>query len=99
MTIIEKRITVGTLYKPKHDNQHIFIKIFKEIYNIENENAIPVGDWYIMIDPDLDYLRQRKMIKRSSRMFIFNKIRDCNLVDVWQAQNDAIRQYTWHKKF
>ena len=98
LTIIEKRITLVTLYGPNHDNQQMFKEIFKKVRDIKNENIIMVGDWNIVIDPDLDYSRQRKVINRKSRMLILSKIPEFNLVDVWRAQHDTVRQYTWHTK-
>ena len=98
ISMIERRMTLVTLYGPNQDNPRNFKKIFKKIREIGNDDVIIVGDWNLVINPDVDYSKQRKIMNKNSRQFVLNKISEFNLVDIWRIQHKDIRQYTWHTK-
>ena len=98
ITMIEKRMTLVTLYGPNHDNQHYFKEVFQKIHEIDNDDLIIVGDWNFVINPEIDYSKQRKTFNKNARQLVLDQICEFSLIDIWRAQHDDVRQYTWRTK-
>ena len=56
LTIENKRFTLVNLYAPNRDNPLFFENIKREIENLPNTECMIVGDWNLVLDPDLDCL-------------------------------------------
>ena len=57
-----------------------------------------VGDWNLVLDPDLDCLNYKHVNNPGARRQVLGSKSDINLVDVWRENNPEDRKFTWIKK-
>ena len=68
------RITLIYIYGPYEDNPNFFTDKIQKISEFENDQVLICGDWYFMLDPDLDYNNYLHVNNPRARNFILDVI-------------------------
>ena len=85
---IEKhRITLVTLYGPNSDDPDFYEKLNKTIINFGNSDIIAVGDWNLLLNPDIDGENYKHLNNPNSRQKVLKLMSDLHLYDIWREEN------------
>ena len=86
------------LYGPNDDCPTFFEEIFDKVLGGSGTHPVFfVGDWNLVLDQDKDTKFYRNIGNPRARKAVLNAIENENLVDVWRAQHENVRQFTWRK--
>ena len=98
LEIQEKIVTFCGIYAPNEDKPSFFMKIFEMV--AENpENIIIVGDFNLVMNPDIDRLGDNisKDQKYQSRDIIDKYAEELFLVDLYRCKNPESKRYSWYR--
>ena len=96
---IEKhRITLVTLYGPNRDDPEFYEKLNKNIINFGNSDIIAVGDWNLLLNPNIDGENYKHLNNPNSRQKVLKLMIDLHLYDIWREENQEKNTYTWKRK-
>ncbi len=98
LTIDEKRLTLVNLYAPNKDSPDFFNDLKQSIIQQGNANIIIVGDWNLLLDPNIDGFNYKNINNPNSRFKVDELMFELNLIDLWRDENPEARKYTWTKK-
>ena len=96
--VLTKRFLLVNIYGPNKDNPNFYEKISNYVKELNNVNIIMVGDWNLLINPELDGYNYKHINNPKARMEVLFLINDLNLFDVWREQNEEEKRYTWRRK-
>lgn len=92
-----KMLTLICLYGPNKDDPHFFVKLKEKLSQI-NHDYIIVGDFNLVLQPDIDYFNYNNVNNPKARETVLEMILEYDLIDPWREQNLEKLQYTWFKK-
>ena len=96
--IENRRITLVNLYGPNIDDPAFYERLEKNVNRFGNNNIIMVGDWNLLLNPDMDGAHYRHINDPNARQNVLKLINDFNLYDVWREENLEKRTFTWKRK-
>ena len=96
--IDKHRITLVNLYGPNTDDPDFYDDIYKRILQQGNNDILLVGDWNLLLDPNVDGKNYKHINNPNARQRVLKLMTDLNLYDVWRDENGEKRMYTWRRK-
>ena len=94
----DNRVTFVSLYGPNKDEPTFYENLKKRINNYKNHNIIIVGDWNVLLNPELDGHNYKHLNNPQARQQILYLISELNLYDAWREENQEERVFTWKRK-
>lgn len=94
---MEKEFVLVNVYGPNKDNPQFYKELSELIKNNGNQNIIAVGDWNLVMDPNLDYDNYKHVNNPKAKIAVEKMMSDLELNDVWRESNLECRRFTWRK--
>jgi exonuclease III len=87
------------LYGPNRDSPQFYEGIINWLSRIDthSSNIIVVGDWNLVLDPELDYDHYKHINNPKSVEVVKNMMEVFCLCDIWRESNDNCKRFTWRK--
>ena len=85
--IKKHRITLVTLFGPNSDDPDFYEKLNKTIINFGNSDIIAVGDWNLLLNPNIDGVNYKHLNNPNSRQKVLKLMSDLDLYDIWRDEN------------
>ena len=98
LQINSQEILLACLYGPNRDEPLFYQDLLRRILNFTTPNIIVVGDWNIILNPEIDCKNYKNLNNPKARLEVLRLMNDLNLFDVWRDENLEKRQYTWKRK-
>ena len=92
------RITLVNLYGPNSDDPNFYETLYKIILQQGNKDMLLVGDWNLLLDPNIDGKNYKHINNPNARQRVLKLIAELNLYDVWRDENGDKCMYTWRRK-
>ena len=68
-----------------------------ELIKHQNHNVIAVGDWNLVLDPQLDCYNYKHLNNPKAKESVDNMMSELELRDIWRENNPDCKRYTWRK--
>ena len=98
MTIEGKRLSLVNIYAPNRDDPNFFKQLKQHILEAGNTNIPIVGDWNLLLEPDVDGTNYKNINNQNARVEVCNMIAELNLYDIWREEHPEERKFTWKRK-
>ena len=96
---IEKnRISFGVVYGPNKDNPSFYTNLKNSVSKMGNQHIILVGDWNMLLDPELDGKNYKNINNPNARQKVLQLITELDLYDIFRCENNEKQLYTWKRK-
>ena len=96
--IEKRRITLANIYGPNKDDPNFYEKLENSIITQGNNDIIIVGDWNLLLNPNIDGINYKHINNPNARQKVLKLMNDLNLYDVWRDENKDTRTYSWKRK-
>ena len=96
--IFNRRITLVNIYGPNKDNPEFYCNVEKLVTNFGNIDVIVVGDWNLLLNPEIDGYNYKHLNNPKARLQVLQLMNNLNLFDVWREENEGVKIYTWKRK-
>ena len=96
--ISNRRITLVNIYGPNKDTPDFYTNLKKKIIDFANNDVIIVGDWNLLINPEIDCLNYKNVNNPNARFEVLRLMNDLNLFDVWREENEDEKVFTWRRR-
>jgi len=63
-----------------------------------NQNIILVGDWNMLLDPELDGKNYKNINNPNARQKVLQLITELDLNNIFRCENNEKQLYTWKRK-
>ena len=87
---------------PKGETENLSSKLFKSVFNDENEENYDikaiVGDFNVALDHNMDTAGYLHVNNPNKRNFLTKMIPLCNLTDIWRQKKPNARSFTFFKR-
>ena len=91
MTIEGKRLSLVNIYAPNRDDPNFFKQLKQHILEAGNTNILIVGDWNLLLEPDVDGTNYKNINNQNARVEVCNMIAELNLYDIWREEHPEER--------
>ena len=98
MTIEGKRLRLVNIYAPNRDDPNFFKQLKQHILDAGNTNILIVGDWNLLLQPEVDDTNYKNVNNQNARVEVCNMIAELNLYDIWSEEHPEERKFTWKRK-
>lgn len=95
---MDKNLLLVNVYGPNKDNPQFFSDLKETISRYKNHNIIAVGDWNLVLDPNLDYDNYKHVNNPRATQAVEKMMSDLVLTDVWREGNPECRRFTWRRQ-
>ena len=95
---MEKEILLVNVYGPNNDNPGFYETLRDKIKAYNNNNIVAVGDWNLVMDPNMDYNNYVNINNPNAREALEKITVELGIADVWREDNPESRRYTWRKR-
>ena len=75
------------LYGPNRDSPEFYQTIFTRILNFNTSNILIVGDWNLILNPEIDCKNYKNLNNPRERQQVLNLMNSLNLYDAWREEN------------
>ena len=96
--INQKHFVLVNIYGPNRDEPAFYSAILTKILTLANHNIILVGDWNLLLNPQIDGLNYKHINNPKARHEVLKLMNDLNLFDVWREENVDSKLFTWSRK-
>ena len=96
--IDKHRITLINLYGPNNDCPEFYENLEKQIIQRGNKDILMVGDWNLLLNPDLDGRNYKHVNNPRSRQSVLKLMSNLNLYDVMREESGEELIFTWKRK-
>ena len=86
------------IYAPNRDDPNFFKQLKQHILEAGNTNILIVGDWNLLLEPDVDGTNYKNINNQNARVEVCNMIAKLNLYDIWREEHPEERKFTWKRK-
>ena len=93
-----RRVTLVTIYGPNRDDPVFYTSLFENIYKFNNDGIIIVGDWNLLLNPEIDGYNYKHINNPQARQQVLNFMNHYSFYDVWREENQEERIFTWRRK-
>ena len=93
----DKEITIVNIYAPNEDDPSFFKEVLRVISEIDSVELMLVGDFNLVLDPELDRLDKRRYAPQSFKV-LDQTIDELDLTDSWRVRNPEVKRYSWTRK-
>ena len=97
LTIENHKMTLVNLYGPNNDEPWFYTNLQNKIKQLNNQNIIMVGDWNLLLDPNIDGKNYRHINNPRAKEEVLKIMNDLNLCDVWREENPDKARFTWRR--
>ena len=97
ISAMDKELLLVNVYGPNRDNPEFYNKLMNTVKEYKNHNIIAVGDWNLVLDPNLDYDNYKHTNNPKSKEAIDNMMIQLELTDIWRENNPECKRFTWRK--
>ena len=98
LEINKKRFILVNIYGPNKDEPAFYENILSKILTFANYNIIMVGDWNLLLNPQIDGSNYKHVNNPKARLAVLKIMNDLNLFDVWREENFDSKLFTWARK-
>ena len=98
LEINEKRFLIINIYGPNKDDPAFYEYVMSKVLLFSNTNIIIVGDWNLLLNPEIDGLNYKHINNPKARLQVLKIMNDLNLFDVWREENLDKKIFTWKRK-
>ena len=98
LEVENQRITLVNIYGPNNDEPSFYDKLQNSIHKFGNNNIMIVGDWNLLLNPDIDGTNYKHINNPNARQKVLKLMSDLNLYDVWREENLEKKLFTWKRK-
>ena len=96
--IEQHRLTLVNIYRPNNDDPTFYRNLQKLITQQGNADILIVGDWNMLLNPDIDGRNYKHINNPNARKQVLKTIVELNLYDVWREENENQPKFTWKRK-
>ena len=93
----DKDILLVNVYEPNRDTPAFYEKLMEMVKEYPNHNIMIVGDWNLMLDPQLDSYNYKHINNPKAKESVENMMLELGLTDIWREANPDCKHYTWRK--
>ena len=90
-------ILLVNVYRPNRDTPAFYEELTEMVKEYQNHNIIIVGDWNLVLDPQLDSYNYKHINKPKAKESVENMMLEPGLTDIWREANPDCKRYTWRK--
>ncbi|GFS09551.1 nocturnin [Elysia marginata] len=98
VTVDGVKMSIINIYAPNTDDPNFFIKVKHEIARVGNKNIMVMGDWNLLLDPEIDGVNYKNINNKKARAEVGQMMADLDLFDIWREEHPEERKYTWKRK-
>ena len=98
ITIEGKRLNLVNIYATNRDDPNFFKQLKQHILEAGNTNIPIVGDWNLLLEPDVAGTNNTNVNYQNARVEVCNMIAELNLYDIWREEHPEERKFTWKRK-
>ena len=91
------RCNYVVLYGPNDDRPDFFEELFAKVCIDKGQPVILVGDWNLVIDPQMDTKFYGNVGNPRARNVVINALENESLIDVWREQHPNTSRFTWKR--
>ena len=84
--IEDHRLSLAVLYGPNQDNPNFYQNLQRNILQLGNQKIIIVGDWNMLLDPEVDGKNYKHINNPKARLEVLKMITELNLYDNLRAE-------------
>ncbi|KAJ8028408.1 LINE-1 retrotransposable element ORF2 protein [Holothuria leucospilota] len=96
--ISQYSITLIVIYGPNTDRPSFFHEIQEVVEDFNTVHCIIVGDWNVVLNPDLDTMNYLHVNNPRAREAVIQLMNELNLFDVWRVFHPTDVRFTWRQK-
>ena len=85
------------VYGPDRDTPAFYEELTEMVKEYQNHNIIIVGDWNLVLDPQLDCYNYKHINNPKAKESVENVTLELGLTDIWREANPDCQRYTWRK--
>ena len=85
------------VYAPNSDDPEFFTETFRQILNAQIPEMLLIGDFNLVLDPNLDRIDKRQYAPKAVRV-IKEFMENLELEDIWRIKNPTMKQMSWHRR-
>ena len=89
-------ILLVNVYGPNRDTPAFYEELTEMVKEYQNHNIIIVGDWNLVLDPQLDSYNYKHINNPKAKESVENML-ELGLTDIWREANPDCKRYTWRK--
>ena len=90
------KFNIANIYGPNTDSPEFYTDMANKISE-NGEETIIIGDFNVVLDPQLDSLNNRQNAPKSAKILeLF--LEDTDYLDIWRAKNPDSKIYSWMRK-
>ena len=97
-TIEGKRLSLVNIYAPNRDGPNFLKQLKQHILEAGNTNILVVGDWNLLLEPDVAGTNNKNVNNQNARVEVCNMIAELNLYDIRREEHPEERKFTWKRK-
>ena len=90
-------ILLVNVYGPNRDTPAFYEELTEMVKEYQNHNIIIVGDWNLVLDPQLDSYNYKHINNPKAKESVENMMLELGLTDIWREANPECKRYTWRK--
>ncbi|GFR92883.1 LINE-1 reverse transcriptase homolog [Elysia marginata] len=91
-------MSIINIYAPNTDDPNFFMKVKHEIAKVGSKNIMVMGDWNLLLDPEIDGVNYKNINNKKARAEVGQMMADLDLFDIWREEHPEERKYTWKRK-
>lgn len=84
LNIQNHRLSLITVYGPNEDTPLFYEELFEIINEVGNKDIIVVGDFNLIMDPDIDYYNYLHLNNPKARYKVLENINQFNFIDMFR---------------
>ena len=93
----DTEILLVNVYGPNRDTPAFYEELTEMVKEYQNHNIIIVGDWNLVLDPQLDSYKYKHINNPKAKESVENMMLELGLTDIWREANPDCKRYTWRK--
>ena len=98
LEINKMNILLIVVYGPNKDEPDFYKSLFSKIISLYITNIIIVGDWNLLLNPQIDGVNYKHINNPRARIEVLKLMNDLSLYDVWREENHDTRLFTWRRR-
>ena len=88
----------GEYLRPNRDGPYFFKQLKQHILEAGNRNILMVGDWNLLLEPEIDGTNYKNVNNQNARVEVCNMLGELNLYDIWREEHPEEWKFTLKRK-
>ena len=98
LEVDSRKLVLVNIYGPNKDDPGFYKNILKIITKFNYSDIIMVGDWNLLLNPEIDGLNYKHVNNPNARNYVLQFINVLSLYDIWREEHLEEKKYTWKRK-